>query len=97
MNYAEDVYLLSGFRLTGSQIVALFQKKIIQTYRNWIMLIIQIIIPSAFIIITVLSERTRARFQNLPPLKINLASYEQTVTILETSPTIDPNSWERKY
>lgn len=60
-------------------------------------MLIQILIPVGFILVTILSEQAGSRsFQNLPALPITLQSYLQTVTVLETNPTADPNSWERR-
>lgn len=43
-----------------------------------------------FIIITVLSERSRARFADLPRLAIGFEDYKKTVTILEAVPDTGP-------
>lgn len=48
------------------------------------MLLIQLAIPSIFIMITVLAERSRARFGDLPRLRINFDGYRETVTVLHT-------------
>lgn len=79
----DDSYLQTGFGLGRNQMNALFVKKFLQTRRRWPLLIIQLLIPAMFIIITVLSERSRARFADLPRLKINFDSYRETVTVLQ--------------
>lgn len=70
--------------LLANQITALFKKKILITMRNWLLLLIQILIPVLFICITVVTQRAFGWFQDLPQLKIWLGSYQQSVTILET-------------
>lgn len=87
---------MSGFNLAVSQVVALFKKKAIQTIRSWKLLFIQILIPAMFIIITVLSGRSSSVFTDLPALPIQLSSYLETVTILETSPNAVTDSFESR-
>lgn len=96
VNYAEDVYLMSGFNLAVTQVVALFKKKVIQTIRSWKLLLIQILIPAMFIVITVLAERTSSTFTDLPALPIHLRSYLETVSILETSPNAEADGFESR-
>lgn len=87
MNYAEEIPLLTGGMLLNNQITALFKKKVLITMRNWLLLLIQIVIPILFICITVLTQRALGWFSDLPQLKIWLQSYLQSVTILETEET----------
>lgn len=97
VNYAEDVYLMSGFNLAVTQVVALFKKKVIQTIRSWKLLLIQILIPAMFTVITVLAERSSSRFTDLPALQIQLSSYLESVTVLETSPNAETDGFESRY
>lgn len=78
--------------LIVNQIRALFMKKVLQTLRNWLLMCIQICIPVLFITITVLSERSRAWYYELPSLKITLQKYLESVTVLDTDPEVDQNS-----
>lgn len=87
---------MSGFHLAVSQVVALFKKKVIQTMRSWKLLLIQILIPAMFIVITVLAERSSARFTDLPALPIQLGTYLESVSILETSPNAAPDGFESR-
>lgn len=80
---SDDTYVQMGCRLGCHQIVALFVKKYLQTRRRWLMLLIQISIPAIFIIITVLSERSRDRFSELPRLPFTFEFYKETVTVLQ--------------
>lgn len=86
VNYTEDVYLLTGISLIKSQAIALFKKRILQTMRSWILLLVQIIIPTGFVILTVLSERTRTRFENLPSLALNLDIFLETISVVQVNP-----------
>lgn len=92
----EDVPLLKGSRLILNHWIAMYKKKAIYTYRNIILLFIQNLIPISFIIMTVLVVRTWAGFNDLPPLKITLESYVNTVTLLETV-NASPGSLTQKY
>lgn len=72
-------------------------KKILQTVRNWLLMLIQICVPVLFIIITVLSERSRAWYYALPSLKMSLQRYLESVTVLDADPNANPNSLVAKY
>lgn len=75
-----------------NQVRALFMKKVLQTVRNWLLMLIQICIPVLFITITVLSERSRAWYYELPPLKVCLQKYLESVTVLDADPNVNENS-----
>lgn len=92
MNYADEISLLTGMPLVINQVRALFMKKILQTTRNWLLMLIQICIPVLFITITVLSERSRAWYYELPSLKVCLQRYLESVTVLDADPNADQNS-----
>lgn len=93
----DDTYLQTGFGLGRHQMVALFTKKFLQTYRRWLLLIIQLLIPTMFIIITVISERSRARFEDLPRLSINFDGYKETVTVLQVDSAVGGDEIGRQY
>ena len=79
----------------------------LNTYRNWILLLIQILIPVSFIAISkyyFISLRSELRLffilaiiivkswggnKDLPPLSLDLDTYQITVTTLETNPAIE--------
>lgn len=67
----------------------MFQKKLWYTLRNWILFLIQLIIPMIFIILTILVVRTWAGGTDLPGLSINLDGYIKTITVLETPPVLN--------
>lgn len=83
MDSADSAPLLKGGSLTTSQIMAMFEKKLWYTIRNWILFIVQIIIPVLFLVITVLIVRTWAGGQDLPEMFISHGYYPNTVTVLE--------------
>lgn len=77
-----DGELLTGWRLQKNQILAMLLKKIVSTARSWILLLIQILIPVLFLIITIVAERSVDRNKDLPELELSLDSYDRPVTIL---------------
>lgn len=80
-----DSKLLTGWSLLMSQIWAMFLKKFIYTKRNYILLIIQNVIPLVFIVMTMLivNSMSSTTDQDLPELLITLDSYAQTSTVLQ--------------
>ncbi|CRK89801.1 CLUMA_CG003438, isoform A [Clunio marinus] len=73
-----------GFKLIRSQIKAMAMKRSLYTLRNYILLIIQFLIPPFFIVITMLSADILAGNQDLPALAISFNEYLETVTTIET-------------
>lgn len=58
---------------------ALLVKRFRQTRRSWFVLLAQFLIPTVFIIITVLNERSNRKVSNLPALRISPAMYDHSV------------------
>lgn len=79
MDYTKFLY---GFPLMMSQIWAMVLKKVLYSIRNYILLLIQLLIPGFFIIITMLLEDSFQGNKDLPELSINLAQYLETTTTL---------------
>jgi ATP-binding cassette, subfamily A (ABC1), member 3 len=79
MDYTKFLY---GLPLIMSQIWAMVLKKILYSTRNYILLIIQLLIPGLFVVITMLLEDTFNGNKDLPELPIELAQYLETTTIL---------------
>lgn len=88
---------MTGISLIKSQAIALFKKRILQTIRSWILLLVQIIIPTGFVIITVLSERTRTRFDNLPSLSLSLDIFLETVSVVQVNPDAVVGGLESRF
>lgn len=63
------------------------EKKILNSWRNLLLLIIQIIIPVTFITITIVIVRSWGGNRDLPKLSLNAKTYKPTVTTVEFDPT----------
>lgn len=77
--------LLTGCKLRRNQIMAMLLKKSVSIARSWILLLIQILIPVVFLIISILSERAVGRHKDLPERKLTLDDYDRPVTIVSGS------------
>lgn len=66
------------------------------SWRNWVLLLIQIIIPVTFISITILIVRTWGGSRDLPELPLNLNTYEPTLTTVQFDPTVFASSIESR-
>jgi hypothetical protein len=73
---------LSGFPLITNQFIAMLLKKFFSTLRNWYLLILQIALPVALLIITVLTARGYVPKSTFPSLKISLDPYNEPVTLM---------------
>lgn len=82
---------LRGPQLQFSQIAAMTSKKGLYSIRNYILLIIQFVIPSLFIIITMLSSSAFTGNQDLPSLAISIEAYLETVTTGQSSFAVGSN------
>lgn len=80
----DNLYLRTGATLVAYQYVALFRKKFLQTLRHGFLLFVQICIPLIFTTITVMSERGRGVFNDLPRLHIQPKSYSHIIGVLES-------------
>lgn len=80
MEYSKFV---TGSKLHMSQIKAMTIKKFLYSIRNYILLIIQFVIPALFIVITMLGESTLTGDKDLPQLSIAFDEYLSTVTTVQ--------------
>ncbi|KAG4070234.1 hypothetical protein HA402_003924 [Bradysia odoriphaga] len=55
-------------------------KKVLYSIRNYILLLLQFVIPALFIVITMLTEQMNSGDKDLPELAISFGEYLQTVT-----------------
>lgn len=88
MDYRDFVY---GAKLHASQIKAMTIKKFLYSIRNYILLIIQFVIPAFFIVLTMLGEDVLTGDRDLPQLSIAFDQYLQTLTTVEKG-TFDEGS-----
>lgn len=77
-----EAELLSGWKLWRNQLMAMFIKRGLSVIRSWILLLIQIIIPVAFLALAILITEDSIGFHHLPNFKIRLDSYYKSVTTL---------------
>lgn len=86
---------LRGFSLRMNQWSAMFKKRFFCWIRNWIMFLLQNLIPVCFIVISVLIVRMMAENRTLPTLDISLNRYDKTVSMLEMPDSFDDTQLER--
>lgn len=79
----EHSNFLHGPALHWSQINAMVSKKYLYSIRNWILLLIQFVIPAFFVVMTMITDSVSTGNRDLPELSIAFESYLQTVTVLE--------------
>ena len=65
--------LLKGSALLKNQLIAMIMKKALYVWRTWYIILIQILMPTAFLILTIIIVRTWQSIPNLPPLTIDRA------------------------
>lgn len=80
MEYSD---FLRGPALHWSQIKAMVSKKFLYSIRNWILLLIQFVIPAFFVVMTMLTDGLTGGNRDLPELPISFETYLETVTVLE--------------
>lgn len=85
-----EVSLGDGFRLGINQWYAMLKKKFICWKRSWILFLIQNSITVSCILATVWIYHMINIDDDLPPLKISFDSYENTVTIVQSSNATGP-------
>lgn len=75
---------------------ALLKKKMLHSKRNFVLLIIQILIPVSFVTITILTVRSWGGNKDLPKLTLSIDTYKSTVTTLQVDPTLFADSMSNK-
>ncbi|GAB0097260.1 ATP-binding cassette sub-family A member 3 [Sergentomyia squamirostris] len=84
LNSADSSTLLTGTSLTVNQWRAMFMKKIFYTIRNWILFLLQNLIPIAFLVMSILIVRTFQVNWYLPELRMSFKPYiNNPVTIVQ--------------
>lgn len=83
---------LLGGNFLWSQIRAMFLKKTLYTWRNWVLLLIQILIPVTMVAITVLIGRTFSVGGQLRALPITMDMYTNNPVALLASEVTDAQS-----
>lgn len=66
-----------------SQTLALLRKRYLQTLRSWLLLLVQLLIPALFVIITIVSDRTNRRSFDLPRLRLDLDMFGESTALLQ--------------
>lgn len=64
--------LLKGSELLINQLIAMFMKKALYVWRTWYITLIQILMPSLFLILTIIIVKTWQTIPDLPQLKMDL-------------------------
>lgn len=88
-NYSDTLTLLKGSRLYWNQFKALLEKKVLNSWRNMVLLLIQILIPISFVSITIIIVRSWGGNKDLPKLQLSIDTYQPTHTTVQ----FDPTSW----
>ncbi|XP_050076110.1 phospholipid-transporting ATPase ABCA3-like [Anopheles maculipalpis] len=81
----ETYELQTGGELLCSQILAMLSKKYLSFIRSWKISILQLILPTMFVLLVIAIVQLFPNNVVLPPLKISLASYDRTITVLSTN------------
>ncbi|BFG01721.1 ATP-binding cassette sub-family A member 3 [Drosophila madeirensis] len=81
--FSENRRLLQGMKLLTNQWKAMLLKKILYSWRNKLLLLIQNIMPIFFVVVTILIIETQGTFLELKPITMSLTQYPLAVTVLE--------------
>ncbi|XP_030379886.1 ATP-binding cassette sub-family A member 3 isoform X2 [Scaptodrosophila lebanonensis] len=94
--FADSRRLLKGSQLFVNQWRAMLLKKLLYTYRNKLLLLIQNMMPIFFVVVTILITRTQGTFRELPSMTMSLTQYPVAVTVLERGANVTASSVEEK-
>ncbi|XP_061399278.1 phospholipid-transporting ATPase ABCA3-like [Musca vetustissima] len=90
--FSENTRLLKGVNLLRNQWDAMILKKVLHTWRNKLLFIIQNLMPIFFVVMTIIITRTQGTFRPLEPMTMSLTQYPVAVTVLDTAPDVVPGS-----
>ncbi|KAH8261715.1 hypothetical protein KR044_002735 [Drosophila immigrans] len=80
---------MRGMNLTKNQYTAMMLKKMLYTYRNRLLFLIQNIMPIVFVILTAVVSKKAAESRYSTPITYSLEQYPSTVTVLENADNLD--------
>ncbi|XP_066151375.1 phospholipid-transporting ATPase ABCA3-like isoform X1 [Euwallacea fornicatus] len=75
--------ITASTELLLNQISAMTLKKIFSIIRSWILLVIQVLIPVIFLIITMIVVRMQNRIGNLPAMPLELSRFKDPVALVD--------------
>lgn len=78
-----DTKILVGPQLLWNQITAMALKKFLHLTRNYILVIVQFVIPSLFVVLTMMIDNFDVGGRELPALAISFSEYLATVTTVQ--------------
>lgn len=79
----ENIKLLTGLKLVINQILAMFLKKILSSFRTLFLLIFHLLLPVIFIILYMVLYGEMAKSKDLPKLAISLDNYDDPITLIK--------------
>lgn len=92
VNIAASHNYTTKSNLIWNQFNAMFLKRIVSVKRSWYLFLIQVVIPSVFVIMAVTSA-SPATEAHLPALDLSLSKYTDPITLIEPSSSntiVDP-------
>nr|XP_022911287.1 ATP-binding cassette sub-family A member 3-like [Onthophagus taurus]XP_022911294.1 ATP-binding cassette sub-family A member 3-like [Onthophagus taurus] len=79
-----DEHTVSGLQLKINQTIAMMMKKVLSTFRSWVLLVIQNLIPVAFLIIAILVARVMTNDTEPARLDLSLDPFHNPITPVAT-------------
>ncbi|EFA12134.2 ATP-binding cassette sub-family A member 3-like Protein [Tribolium castaneum] len=81
----KNITLSTGLELIRNQFIAMLMKKTLTFMRTWLLQLVQIIIPVAFLIIAIVVSRNlnKNKFEDLPKLLLTPHSYKNPIFLVE--------------
>lgn len=78
----DQTHYVSGVRLWLNHLFAMFLKRILSTWRAWLLLLVQILVPVIFIVLSFVSKKNMPFGQDLRAMEISLGKYNKPVTLI---------------
>ncbi|XP_017869309.1 PREDICTED: ATP-binding cassette sub-family A member 3 [Drosophila arizonae] len=83
---AQSAQMLDGMKLTGNQWAAMLYKKMLYTYRNKVLFLVQNLLPILFVALTIMVSRSGGTNADLPAIELDLTQYPVAVSVMEALP-----------
>nr|XP_022919055.1 ATP-binding cassette sub-family A member 3-like isoform X1 [Onthophagus taurus] len=85
-----DNFTVTGFRLKINQTMAMMMKKMLSTFRSWLLFLIQNVIPIVFLIIAISVAKFKNNDTEPARLDLSLDTYLNPITPITTTDLNDP-------
>ncbi|XP_076264015.1 ATP binding cassette subfamily A member 3 isoform X2 [Rhynchophorus ferrugineus] len=74
---------VSNTKFLINQFLAMAMKKVLSTFRSWVLLVIQIFMPVIFLVLAIVMVRQQSQFDDLPAMPLTIDKFDSPVVLVQ--------------